>query len=94
MQFQGVNTASAGHAKSQRPHDPTQVDNGIGVADPAEQGLPVFYWEVEQEDTQVIPRREDTLSPASWILHCVREGYRLQLCSSPERSSKPNKKSA
>jgi len=50
---QGVDSAIAGHAESQCPVDSAQSDKEMGVTGPADQGLPVTYWKVEQGDTQV-----------------------------------------
>jgi len=103
--LQGVDSGSAGHAESQRPQSTAQIDDsGMGKTDPADQGLPVTYWELEQGDTQVtrvkgrlkanITFWEGTLSPAPWIISCIREGYKLPLRMPPNRFSKPNQKSA
>jgi len=41
--FQGVDSTSAEFVESQ---DTAQSDKGMGITDPADQGLSVTYWEV------------------------------------------------
>jgi len=46
------------------------------------------------ERKQNITFWEDILSPAPWVIDCIREGYKLPLRTLPSRFSKPNQKSA
>ena len=57
-----------------------------------EEGLPSVFWEVEQEvqvlDVQGRLKKclsfwEEVLDPAPWIISCIRDGYKLPLCSLP-----------
>ena len=62
------------------------------------------YWEVEEgmgqiEDVQGrlkyhLSFWEQKLEPAPWIISCIRDSYKLSLCSVPSQFCKPNQQSA
>ena len=62
------------------------------------------FWKVEQGESQITDVQgrlrkcldfwERTLDPASWIISCICDGYKLPLRAIPEKFSKPNQQSA
>ena len=85
---------------------PADVDvNVIELHDLSDDGQTLItFWEVEEGHHQLIDVQghlwgslnfgENTLGTAPWIISCIKEGYKLPLCSVLDHFRRPNQQSA
>ena len=85
---------------------PTDVDMNVSkLHDLSDEGQALTtFWEIEEGHHQLIDVQgrlrgslsfwENTLGPATWIISCIKEGYKLPLRSIPDRFRRPNQQSA
>ena len=100
-----TNQSVSDQSKSPDTNNPAMEGIDAGVAESWEgecEGNHDFalssFWEIEHGQVTDVQSRlsfwKHRLQPAPWIISCIREGYKLPLCSLPKPYIRPNRASA